>query len=97
MIKRTTLIYLTLGLTMFTGMMLYGKATVFQWSMFVTVVVHLFLLWWRGYLVDQSHIEIKRLREEFEEYKRHMEKKVDQLANRPIFLWNAHDEKHQRA
>lgn len=98
MIKRTTLIYVLTALLAFTVMMIYGSATVFQWSLFVTVLVHLALLWWRGWLVDKSQREISELRKEFDEYRRYIEQKVDELAHRPIFPWDTFNhEKHLRA
>lgn len=88
--KKTTLLYLLTGAIALVVLVMWGGLTSFQWSLLATVVAHLLLLWWRGWLVEKSTREIHRLREDFETYKRENEKHVAELAHRPIFPWDDH-------
>lgn len=94
--KKTTLLYLLTGAIALVVLVLWGGLSSFQWSMLSTVLAHLGLLWWRGMLIDNATKEARRLKKELEEFKIHMDAKVDELAHRPIFPWDDH-KTHLRA
>lgn len=94
--SRTHILYIIAATIGAVVLWLWGGLSNFHWFCIGSVLAHLALLWYRGWLIDRATRKIQEIERRLNQYVRENDKRVSDLAHRPIFPWDEH-KTHQRA